>query len=134
VVRPWGSDLIEYLQASPELVELNLRGHSSQALTKTFFAHFASEQSPEGSTAHGLVPMLHTLRVDYTPALASRFNIFDLANALQSRIAFDVLKRVEIRCVTAVNANFMTDKMPRLRQLRDMGLDISVLDGDMRID
>jgi hypothetical protein len=126
--------LIEHLQASPELVELNLRGHSSQALTKTFLAHFASEQSPEGSTAHGLVPMLHTLRVDYTPALALRFNIFEFASALQSRIAFDILKRVEIRCVTVVNANFMTVEMPRLRQLRDMGLNIRVLDGDTRID
>jgi hypothetical protein len=64
------------------------------------------------------------MSVDYAP---SYFDILEFADTIQSRMAFDVFKRVQIRFLPPrVAESFNPATLPRLRQLRDIGLDISV--------
>jgi hypothetical protein len=122
---PSDNDMIQLLQASPTLVELHLRSRSSQCMTSSFLTQFASHQGSGDSRALHLVPLLHTMTVDWSP---SRFNILEFAEGIQSRMAFGVLRRVEICHNPAEGATeFLRSRAPsRLRQLRDIGLDIRV--------
>jgi hypothetical protein len=141
--HPCDDDMIQILQTCPSLVQLELRQCIPQCMTKHFLAQFASHRGL-GNSSVQLVPKLLTLIVDYAP---SRFNIFDFADTIESRmmlggelegLASDDppvagLKTVEIHlCDTAVEP-FDTTILSRLRQLRDNGLRISVLEWGKRL-
>lgn len=69
--------------------------------------------------------MLHTMRVDYAPSI---FDILQFADVIQSRMACDSIKRVEINPVPKGGVeSFESATLTRLRQLRDIGLDIKAL-------
>ena len=121
---PVDSDMIQLLQALPTLVELRLRNRSSACMTSLFLTQFASHQGSGHSSASLLVPSLHTMTVDWLP---SRFNILEFAESIRSRMAFNVLQRVEICHNPMKDTEFLRSTAPsRLRELRDMGLDIRV--------
>jgi hypothetical protein len=114
---PPENDMIQILQASPALVELDLRDCASQIMTKSFLTQFASDGD---SITPCLVPMLHTMRVDYDP---SNFDILEFADAIQSRMAFNGIKRVEITDLRARlgsgAGSFEPATLSRLQLLRD---------------
>jgi len=124
--HPSDDDMISLLQMSPNLVEFALRGCCSQIMTKSFLTQFASHfVSEDSATAPWLVPMLHSMTVDYSP---SDFDILEFANTIQSRMTFGIFKRVEIHYGAVADTEFFNSPvLSRLRQLRDIGLDISVL-------
>jgi hypothetical protein len=129
--HPPNDDMIELLQALPELVELDLQGDSSRYMTKSFLTQFAHRQGSEDSSALCLVPMLQTMKVKYPP---SAFDILAFADAIQSRMTSDVFKKLEIDFPGGVVAEpFEPATMSRLRQLRDVGLDIRLLRGDKEL-
>jgi len=82
--------------------------------------------------SRGLVPSLHTMMVDWSP---SRFDILEFAEGIQSQMAFGLLRRVEIYHDPAEDAaEFLRSAAPsRLRQLRDIGLDIRVRHRDREL-
>jgi hypothetical protein len=117
-------EMIQVLQASPTLVELELRDHSSCVMTTSFLAQFAYNQSSGNLKVPPLVPTLQTLRVDYTP---SHFDIAEFVDAIQFRMIFDSFKRVEICHTADIAEPFESVTMMRLRKLNEIGLDINVL-------
>lgn len=118
-------DLGQFLQASPALLELELLGWTAQSMTTSFLARFTHGNSSKDLGAPQMLPLLHTMVIDYSP---SHFDILDFADSIQSRMVFDVLKRVEIRLLPHVSAKSLhSATLRRLRRLRDIGLDISVL-------
>ena len=137
--HPCDEDMIQILQACPSLVQLELRQCIPQCMTKHFLAQFASHRG-SGNSSVQLVPKLHTLIVDYDPSF---FNIFDFADAIESRMMFGgeleglasdkplvaELKTVEIHLKDMGGEPFDTI-LSRLRQLKDSGLRISVLEWD----
>jgi hypothetical protein len=136
--HPCDDDMIQILQICPSLVQLELRGCISQCMTKHFLAQFTPDRS-SGNSSVQLVPKLLTLIVDYAP---SHFNIFDFADTIESWMMFDGeleglafddppvagLKTVEIHLCEIAVEPFDTAILSRLRQLRDNGLRISVLE------
>jgi hypothetical protein len=116
---PDGDHMIQLLQALPSLAELNLQGYSSRCMSESFLARFADHQDSKTSP---LVPMLHTLKVDHTP---SHFEIAEFVAAIQSRMTFCTLKKVEI-CLARVDVvpPFDETTLLHLQELRDIGLDI----------
>jgi hypothetical protein len=127
--HPSGNDLIQFLRASPTLLELHILGCASLAMNEWFLALFA--YSKHSDTLH-LVPMLHTMKVQYTPKW---FGILEFTNAVRSRMVSDTLKRVEILCVRAdgVSESFDSTTLSRLRQLQGDGLNVHVIDGEKEI-
>ncbi|KIM73765.1 hypothetical protein PILCRDRAFT_14986 [Piloderma croceum F 1598] len=118
---PSDNDMIQLLRTSPTLVELHLRGF---CMTSSFLTQFACHQGSGDSRASCLVPSLHTMTVDWLP---SYFNILKFAESIRSRMAFNVLQRVEICHNPVEDTEFLRSTAPsRLRELRDMGLDIRV--------
>jgi F-box-like len=118
---PSDNDMIQLLQASPTLVELHFRNRTSQCMTSSFLTQFASHQGSGDSSASLLVPSLHTMTVDWSPL---HFNILEFAESIRSRMAFNVLQKVEI---CHADTEFLRSAAPsRLRELRDIGLDIRV--------
>lgn len=117
-------EMIQVLQASPTLVELELRDNSSCVMTTSFLKQFACNQSSGNSKVPPLVPALQTLRVDYTP---SHFDIAEFVDAIQSRMIFDSFKRVEICHTANITEPFESVTMMRLHELHKIGLNISVL-------
>jgi hypothetical protein len=138
--HPCDDDMIQILQACPSLVQLELRQCIPQCMTKHFLAQFASHGG-SGNSSVQLVPKLHTLIVDYHPSF---FNIFDFADAIESRmmlggelkgLASDnllvaELKTVEIHLRDMQGEPLDTTILSRLHQLRDNGLRISVREWD----
>jgi hypothetical protein len=137
--HPCDNDMIRILQTCPSLIQLELQDCITQCMTKHFLAQLASHRG-SGNSSVQLVPKLRTLIVDYAP---SWFDMFDLADAIESRMMLGgeleglasedclvaELKTVEIHlCEMEVEALDMTI-LSRLRQLRDNGLRISVLQG-----
>lgn len=126
-INYYRENMVQILQASHSLVELELRGYSSHYMDKSFFTLFAHHQDPEEPNSPLLVPALHTIRVDNMPPY------FDIANfiaAVQSRMALHILKKVEIRLPSWIDApSFDAETVSRLRQLRDEGFGISILYG-----
>lgn len=132
---PWDDDLIQILQACSLLVQLNLLGNPSKAMTKTFLARFALCQDSEDLNRALLVPKLRTIKVTHNPSF---FDVLAFADAIQSRMLLaeagpacletSVLKleTVEIHCH---QGSFGYSEMTRFRQLRDLGLKVNVLYG-----
>jgi hypothetical protein len=123
--------MIEILQTCSSLVQLDLGHCSSQVMTKAFLAHFTYQQDSETSNKAVLVPMLHTITVDYVPLY---FDMLAFIHVIESRMMLDGasedtsvarLKTVEI-CNSHEKVIDPTI-LSRLRQLRDVGLKISVL-------
>ncbi|KIM84159.1 hypothetical protein PILCRDRAFT_818480 [Piloderma croceum F 1598] len=137
--------MIQILQTCPSLVELNLRGNCSQCMTRSFLEQFASDRDREDSITKQLVPMLHTIKVDYS---LGYFNIHDFADAIQSRIvlsgncvASNAIARLQAVTIEHISSFFDSNVdsnatcatiIPRLRQLRrETGLEIIFLrDGE----
>lgn len=118
-------EVLQLLQASPTLVELHLRGHSSQCMTRSFLIKFADRQSSENSEAPRLVPLLHTITVDYSP---SHFDFSIFIAAIQSRVIHGALKEIKI-CYTPHKRTKVahdTVTASRLRCLLNKGLRIHV--------
>jgi len=113
---PSDNDMVQLLQACPALVKLELRGRSSQCLTKSFLTQFAFHCGSEDSAAPRLVPMLRSMMVD---SISSHFDILHFADAIQPRMASNVLRAVEIRAESY--DNFSPDERSRLRQLEVWG-------------
>jgi hypothetical protein len=117
---PSDNDMIQILQASPDLVELDLRGYTAKVMTKSFLTQFAHRQGSIDSSALHLVPMLRTIRVDYKP---SYFDLPAFADAIRSRRVFEV----EIRDVSVGAGHIRPEDMSRLRQLQEMGIVINIV-------
>jgi hypothetical protein len=132
--HPCDDDMIQILRACSSLVQLELRGRGNQCMTKSFLAQFAYHRGTRNSEVQ-LVPKLRTLTVDYTPR---HFNIFDFADSIQSRmmpsdeeVAGDTsiagLRIVEIHYFKDGVETLDTTILSRLRQLKNKGLKISIL-------
>jgi len=123
--HPTGDDMIQILQASPALVNLHLGGCVSKCMTKSFLTQFAFCTGSDNSASKRLVPMLHSMKVDYVP---EHFELLEFADAIQSRMTLGALKTVEIYWddlhMLDDNDIFDTESLLRLQQLRDTGLDI----------
>jgi hypothetical protein len=127
-------DMIQILQSCSSLVRLDLRGRSPECMTASFLAQFAIRRDPENSTVKELAPMLQTLTTDYTPA---HFNISHFINTIQLRVfsngqglaSDDItsLQRVEIRNIRGRILDQAI--LSRLRQLKETGLDICLVNG-----
>ena len=132
-------DMIQILKTCPSLVQLDLRGSSPRCMTASFFAQFAFRWDTENSIVQKLVPMLQTLTVDYTPR---HFDIINFADAIQSRLisngqgraSDDVTKllTVELRDIR-LGVVLDLPALSRLRQLKENGLEIRVLQGDKNV-
>jgi hypothetical protein len=133
--HPRDDDLIQILKACSSLVQLNLMGNHSKAMTKAFLARFALCQYSEDPNRTPLVPRLRTLNVTH---YSSFFDLLAFADAIQSRMLVSEagparqetsvvgLETVEIsRCLTRFG--YFDPEMVRLRQLRDIGLKVSFL-------
>jgi hypothetical protein len=108
----------------PDLVDLDLGGCSSQSMTNSFLTQFTQRQSTADSTTLNLIPMLHTMTVDYEP---SYFDFFAFADAVQLRMTSGVLKHIQIRCHTSGRTDPLGSAIRlRLHQLREMGLGVRV--------
>ncbi|KIM76270.1 hypothetical protein PILCRDRAFT_12876 [Piloderma croceum F 1598] len=134
-------EMIQILQTCPSLVQLDLRWHASQCMTTSFFAQFAYHRDPENSTTQQLVPMLHTMNIDYS---GMEFNIPDFANVIESRIisnskgpaSDDItgLQTVEICHRSPMPLHcFNSLILSQLRQLRETGLEIRFSQGGRNI-
>lgn len=120
-------DMIPILQASHTLVDLELRGCSSQYITRSFLILFSFSKDPETPKSQLLAPLLQTIRVDYAPC---RFDVPEFIAAIQSRMVLQTLKTVEIRHSSQDGPpSFDVETVSRLRQLRGGGLDISIIYG-----
>jgi hypothetical protein len=134
--HPCDDDTVQFLQASPSLLELDLLGSSTRCITKSFLTRFAYSENSTICTR--LVPKLHTIRIHYAP---SHFDILGFANALQSRMMLSgngptsraasvaVLRTVEIHYSADEPLKLNPTALFQLRQLRDLGLNIRVLYG-----
>jgi hypothetical protein len=139
--NPRDGDMIKVLLAAPSLVELDLTGSSPRLMTKYFLSQFARHHHLQNAGAPQLLPALHTIKVDYTPSF---FDMLAFAEAVQSRMAVNgadrasseaasgaYLRTVQIRCFPAYNATESLNSvaLSRLQQLRDIGLDLSIIYG-----
>lgn len=119
--------MIQFLHASPSLLELNIQGWSSLSITKSFLVHFAQYEGSEDSKTLRLVPMLHTIKVDYAPR---NFDITGFVDAIQSRMTLNAFKRIEICYETYhVIEPFNPVTVSRLRQWRDIGVEVQIFQG-----
>ena len=131
---PWDDDLIQILQACSSLVQLNLLGNTSEAMTKTFLARFALCRDSEDSNRAPLVPKLRTIKVTHYPSF---FDVLAFADAIQSRMLLAEagparqetpvvkLETVEIHCRQR-RFGYFDPETTRFRQLRDIGLKVNV--------
>jgi hypothetical protein len=140
VNKPPSDDvMIQILQTCPSLVELDLRGNCSRCMTRSFLKQFAFGRDREDSITEQLAPMLHTMKVDYS---LGHFNIHDFADAIQSRIisssnciASDHIARLQAVEISFEHISSFFDPkpvatiIPRVRQLREIGLEITFLLG-----
>jgi hypothetical protein len=108
-------------------------------MTASFFAQFAFRWDPENSIVQKLIPMLQTLTVDYTPR---HFDIINFADAIQSRVisngqgrAFDDVTKLQTVEIRIIRSRVVLDPpaLSRLRQLRENGLEIRVLQGGKNV-
>jgi hypothetical protein len=90
----------------------------------SFLAQFTQRQGTADSTTLNLIPTLNTMTVDYEP---SCFSFFAFADAVQLRMASDVLKHIQIRCHTSGRTDPPGSAIRlRVHQLREMGLGVRV--------
>ena len=124
------NDIIQILQACPSLVQLDLY---HQHISTSFLTQFTYRRVPKNSTTQQLVPMLRTMNIDYR---GTGFDIFDFADAIQSRIisnsedlASDNIAGLQTVKIHYKSTSHSPDSaiLSRLRQLRGTGLDISLL-------
>lgn len=121
---PSDKEMMQILQATPELTELNIWGSSSRCMSEAFLAQFTRR----GSDVSHLVPRLQSISLDYKP---SDFDIMGFADAIESRILMDepgdrTLKKVTIDYSPVRAISLRAAVVTRLRELRDLGLDICV--------
>jgi hypothetical protein len=129
-------DLIQILQACSSLVQLNLLGNTSEAMTQTFLARFALCRDSEDSNRAlpVLIPRLRTIKVTHYPSF---FDVLAFADAIQSRMLLAEagpahqetsvvkLETVEIRCRQR-RFGYFDPETTRFCQLRDMGLKVNI--------
>lgn len=123
---PIPDDMVQILQACPDLTELYLGDISACCLSDTFLARFTRQTS---SDSPELVPALQKIYLDYHPSVTDydfELDVMAFANAVRSR---DGLTRATIdysRCKNNSRALSLTTRS-HLRLLRDQGdLDIRV--------
>lgn len=140
--HPRDEDMIKVFLAAPSLTVLDLKGSTSQCLTKSFLTQFTYYGHSESANTPQLLPRLQTIKVDYTPSF---FDILGFADAIQSRITVDdtvqvsdtgpraYLRTVQIRCFPVLQyviAECLDSAvLSRLQQLRNFGLDLSIIHG-----
>ena len=125
--------MIQILRNCSSLVHLELRKCSVGAMTKNFLTQFAYHRSYKESQMPPLAPRLRTIKVDCDP---QEFNMIIFADAIQSRMTLDGIilgsENTSVAKLETVDIHALSHLepwiQPRLYQLRDMGLEINLLD------